>query len=85
MAMSHLSGGGAADPRTSLALVFRRVDATLSQPERSLTKKDATNPALAHRLGWVASALEFFRHWYVVPPSLQALVEQFKAKAATAE
>ena len=61
---SACSESGAADPRTSIALVFRRKDATLSQSEVSLTRRDVATATRAGRLKWVRSALKFFSHWY---------------------
>ena len=55
---------GAADPRTSVALVFRRKGAALSQTETSLTRRDAAAARRADRLKWVRAALRFFAHWY---------------------
>jgi len=55
---------GAADPRASLAFVFRRAGARLSQTEISLTRSDVAAADTASRLQWVHKAIGFFKHWY---------------------
>jgi hypothetical protein len=61
---SGCEASGAADPRQSFALVFRRKDARLSVAEASLTREAVAGADTATRLGMVRSALGFFRHWY---------------------
>lgn len=55
---------GAADPRASLAFVFRRAGARLSVAEVSLTRSDIAAADTATRLQWVHKAIGFFKHWY---------------------
>ena len=58
------SGEAAADPRASLAFVFRRAGASLSVAEVSLTRADVAAADTATRLQWVRKAIGFFKHWY---------------------
>ena len=61
---SACRAAGAADPRTSIALVFRRRGAALSQTETSLSRADVAAATAADRLKMVRAALKFFSHWY---------------------
>jgi hypothetical protein len=70
----------AADPRTSMALVFRRADAPLAVPEASLSRAEVCGPPpLRARLALVAAALAAFEHWYTVPPGLAKQMDEFRA------
>ena len=61
---SGCEAAGAADPRMSFALVFRRRGAVLSVAEQSLTREAVAAADTAARLKMVQAALSFFRHWY---------------------
>lgn len=66
------------DPRTSIALVFRKVGASLSQQERSLTKEDVRNADVRQRLKWIVAAVRFFNHWYDLPKELAAFLARLE-------
>ena len=64
----HWGGGcereGAADPRQSVALVFRRRGVRLSVAEASLSRADVAAADTAARARWCQAAVGFFKHWY---------------------
>jgi len=69
---------GAADPRASLALVFRRRDTVLSQTEVSISRGDVAAAGIGKRLRWVADAIHFFGHWYDVSTHLGSLLARLR-------
>ena len=66
---------GMADPRASLAFVFRRADAAHDLEQPCLRRADLEAFSLADRLLLVHQALGFFRHWYTVPDDLRAALK----------
>ena len=71
---------GAADPRASLAFVFRRADAVQDLEQPCLRRTDLPDFSLPDRLLLVHQALGFFRHWYSVPDDLRAALKFAEAR-----
>ena len=71
---------GAADPRASLAFVFRRADAVHDLKQPCLRRADLPDFSLPDRLLLVHQALGFFRHWYAVPDDLRAALKFAEAR-----
>jgi len=58
------------DPRTSIAVVFRRADA-VTNPEKMLPPKAKLQALpIPKRLEIIAGAMAYFKHWYKVPPRM---------------
>ena len=64
------------DPRSSIALVFRRKDSVqdFDQPclEREAMVRAITTRDVRKRIDFIKNALGYFEHWYKVPESLAA-------------
>ena len=71
---------GAADPRASIALVFRRADAVQEFDAKACLTRQEVERRLAEagsaeeRLGFVKDALGYFEHWYDVPKGLREAI-----------
>eukprot|EP00658_Telonema_sp_P-2_P001131 TRINITY_DN10431_c0_g1_i1.p1 TRINITY_DN10431_c0_g1~~TRINITY_DN10431_c0_g1_i1.p1 ORF type:complete len:179 (-),score=40.12 TRINITY_DN10431_c0_g1_i1:244-780(-) len=69
-------------PRSSLALTFRRMDlSTMAKPGESgyssfaaIAYDEAKNLTVGDRLKLISQSIQQFKHWYTIPGSLNELV-----------